>query len=89
MSGLAEAFHAHAAALLPEAGTVLLLAVSGGADSMALWDLLVRADRWHLALFHLDHGLREDAPRDAEVIRAQAAAYATSGLLPTRLIVER
>jgi tRNA(Ile)-lysidine synthase len=89
MTGIAEAFQAHATELLPEAGAVLLVAVSGGADSMALWDLLVRANRWHLALFHLDHGLRADAARDAEVIRAQAAAYVAAGFLATRLILER
>jgi tRNA(Ile)-lysidine synthase len=70
------------------AGTLLLLAVSGGADSMALWDLLERAGRWRLALFHLDHGLRDDAPLDADLIRDRAAVATAAGRAPAALAIE-
>ena len=48
----------------------LVVAVSGGADSMALWGLLAAMDRWQLVIWHLDHGIRTEAPRDAELIRS-------------------
>ena len=73
------------AARQPDA--LLLVAVSGGADSMALWDLL--RGRWRLALYHLDHQLREDAGEDAALIRRQAALDAARGCTPEQLVVER
>ena len=57
--------------LLPARGP-LIVAVSGGCDSMVLWALLAQADRWTLIIWHLDHGLRADAHHDAELIRACA-----------------
>lgn len=60
-------------------GDTVVVAVSGGADSMALLHLLavLRAD-WNLTLHaaHLDHGLRPEAADDAEFVRAAAAALA-------------
>ena len=53
---------------LPE-GRPLVVAVSGGADSMALWGLLAALQRWQLIIWHLDHGIRPEAGRDAELIR--------------------
>ncbi len=73
---------------LGEGGGPLLVAVSGGADSMALWDLLAAGGRWRLALYHLDHQLRTDAAEDAALIRAQADCYARRGCAPERLVVE-
>ena len=61
-----------------------MVAVSGGADSMALWDLLARERRWDLIVWHLDHGLREDTALDAAAIRALAVRHP-----PRALIVER
>ena len=55
-------------AQLPSAGP-LLVAVSGGADSMALWGLLAGLGRWQLVIWHLDHGIRPAAGRDAELIQ--------------------
>lgn len=74
---------------LPASTTPVVLAVSGGADSMALWDLAVRAARWPLVVWHLDHGLRADAHVDAELIQARAEAYASAGLVPGELRCER
>ena len=55
-------------ALLPQ-GTPLLLAVSGGQDSMALTGLLldlVRLHHWTLHLWHGDHGWRQESAQQAQ-----------------------
>jgi tRNA(Ile)-lysidine synthase len=55
-----------------------VLAVSGGADSMALLHAAARAPaRWRLTVAHLDHALRPDSADDAAFV---AAAAATLGL---------
>ncbi|MBI4593124.1 MAG: tRNA lysidine(34) synthetase TilS [Candidatus Rokubacteria bacterium] len=57
-------------------GELVLVAVSGGGDSIALLHLLVRlAPEWRLRLhvLHVDHGLRADSSRDAEFVRAVGA----------------
>ncbi|OGK94457.1 MAG: tRNA lysidine(34) synthetase TilS, partial [Candidatus Rokubacteria bacterium RBG_16_73_20] len=57
-------------------GEAVLAAVSGGADSVALLHALVAlAPAWRLRLsvLHVDHGLRPDAARDAEFVRALGA----------------
>lgn len=54
-------------------GTTLLLAVSGGADSVALLNWAMRvAPRfgWGLAVAHVNHGLRGTAGRDQEFVAA-------------------
>ncbi len=56
-----------------------MVAVSGGADSVALLHLLARlAPAWRLRLhvLHVDHGLREGSARDAELVRALGARLA-------------
>ena len=55
--------------VLPPAGP-LVVAVSGGCDSMALWALLASSGRWQLTIWHLDHGIRSASAADAELIRA-------------------
>jgi len=62
--------------LRPDA--LLLVAVSGGPDSLSLLHLLhrLRADggpQLHVA--HLDHGLRPEAAAEAEAVRATAEAW--------------
>ena len=56
----------------------IVLAVSGGADSVALLQgtaHLVTSERraWRLIVAHLDHQLRADSPADADAVRAMAA----------------
>jgi tRNA(Ile)-lysidine synthase len=56
--------------LLPE-GTSVLAAVSGGADSVCLLDLLRLAQprlKLRLAAFHLNHRLRDSAARDEDFV---------------------
>ena len=60
--------------LLPN-GASLLLAVSGGQDSMALVGLLrdlQRLHHWRLQLWHGDHRLRADSSRQASELRQWA-----------------
>ncbi|ORJ63050.1 tRNA lysidine(34) synthetase TilS [Geothermobacter hydrogeniphilus] len=57
------------------AGTRLVVACSGGADSMALLQLLALAAPaldLHLVVAHLDHGLRPESGEDARFVVAQA-----------------
>ena len=66
--------------LLPD-GACLLLAVSGGQDSMALVALLTALRRlhgWRLHLWHGDHGWRPESGRTAQ----QLAAWASGQGLP-------
>ncbi|MEB3349352.1 MAG: tRNA lysidine(34) synthetase TilS [Cyanobacteriota bacterium] len=66
--------------LLP-AGTPLLLAVSGGQDSMVLTALLAdlrRLHGWRLELWHGNHGWRPEASEQAAEL---AAWWATRGLV--------
>ena len=63
--------------LLP-AGASLLLAVSGGQDSMALTRLLLDLGRlhgWSLQLWHGDHGWRPESARQAEELQAWAEGW--------------
>jgi tRNA(Ile)-lysidine synthase len=60
--------------LLP-AGAPLLLAVSGGQDSMALVGLLQdlqRLHRWELRLWHGDHRLRPESSQQADALQQWA-----------------
>ncbi len=70
------------AGLLPKPPKNILLAVSGGPDSMALWDLMVRwnADnsRARLIVGHVNHGLRgADSAGDAVFVARWAASLET------------
>ncbi|MEM6430651.1 MAG: tRNA lysidine(34) synthetase TilS, partial [Deinococcota bacterium] len=51
----------------------LVVAVSGGTDSLALLHLLASLDGLRLELAHLNHQLRADAQADAEFVERQAA----------------
>ncbi len=59
-----------------EDGETVLVAVSGGADSLALLyglHSLHTQLNCHLHIVHLDHGLRRDSAADAEFVREHAA----------------
>lgn len=61
---------------LTSAGDHVLVAVSGGADSMALlYALFWLREEFGLTLSiaHLDHGIREDTAEDLRIVRAAAA----------------
>jgi tRNA(Ile)-lysidine synthase len=71
--------------LLPH-GEPLLLAVSGGQDSMALAGLLLdlrRLHRWTLTLWHGDHGWRIDSGQQAQELARWAEALDLPLLLDT------
>ncbi len=57
----------------PPAGTGVVAAVSGGADSLALLALAVAAG-CSVTAVHVDHGLRPGSADEAEVVAAAAAA---------------
>jgi tRNA(Ile)-lysidine synthase TilS/MesJ len=74
MAGISRTVHPQTAvhtflAVRPDLrGQRLVVAVSGGPDSVALAHALAAAAPafdLHLALAHLDHGLRPEAPQDA------------------------
>jgi tRNA(Ile)-lysidine synthase len=57
-------------------GETVLVAVSGGADSVALLHVLLTLSAelsLRLHVLHVDHGLRPDSPHDAEFVRQLAA----------------
>jgi tRNA(Ile)-lysidine synthase len=61
-----------------EAPTAVLVAVSGGVDSICLLHALHKlADQWHLQLHvgHVDHRLRPSSAVDAHFVAELAAAY--------------
>jgi tRNA(Ile)-lysidine synthase len=58
----------------PPSGTNVFLAVSGGADSMALLVLAAAAGLEATAI-HVDHGLREGSDLEAETVAKAAARY--------------
>jgi tRNA(Ile)-lysidine synthase len=74
LDDLAEAVARGADSLGIATGASLLLAVSGGPDSMALLHGAARLGRWRLAVAHLDHGLRPDSAADATFVTDAAAA---------------
>lgn len=52
-------------------GSAILAAVSGGADSMCMLDLLIRYCKEHgirLGVVHVDHGFREESASEAEYV---------------------
>jgi tRNA(Ile)-lysidine synthase len=56
-------------------GTRVLVAVSGGPDSMALLAALAGRGDVHVTAAHYDHGMRPASERDADVVRALADAF--------------
>lgn len=71
---------------LPESGAHIVVAVSGGADSTALLlglDELMRKEQLQLKLTvaHLDHGLRDDSPKDAKWVLQLAKELGYDGVV--------
>lgn len=70
----------------------LIVAVSGGVDSVVLLDMLVRAGQDGLVVAHFDHGIRDDSAADARFVEGLAVSYGLSfemrreelGQLPAR-----
>ncbi len=69
----ADAAFSAALPLLPERGARVLVMVSGGADSVALLDLVYATRRWTVVVFHLDHAMRAESIEDAAFVAARAA----------------
>jgi tRNA(Ile)-lysidine synthase len=58
----------------PPAGSEIALAVSGGADSMALLALAV-ASGCRATAYHVDHGLRAGSEAEADIVREAASNF--------------
>ena len=77
MSALVAALEAACLRLGVTDGADVVLAVSGGPDSMALLHLAIAASPahgWRLCVAHLDHGLRAGSEGDARFVADAAAA---------------
>lgn len=61
----------------PPAGSTVSCAVSGGADSLALLALAV-AQGLHVTAIHVDHGLRPDSAREADLVEGYARQVGAS-----------
>jgi len=66
----------------PPPGSEIALAVSGGADSLALLALAAGAGCRPTA-YHVDHGLRPDSACEADVVRAAAERFAAGFVAKT------
>jgi tRNA(Ile)-lysidine synthase len=82
---LAARLRAGATRLAIPDDAILVLAVSGGADSMALLHgaahlAQTAATRWQLTVAHLDHGLRPESAEDAAFVTDAAAALRLSSI---------
>ena len=53
----------------------LIVAVSGGVDSVVLLDKLVKLDEFELIVAHFDHGIRPDSADDARFVADLSAKY--------------
>lgn len=53
----------------------MLVAVSGGVDSVVLLDMLAKRNDANLTVAHFDHGIRDDSAADARFVQALASRY--------------
>ncbi len=53
----------------------VIVAVSGGVDSVVLLDTLVQAGDYDIIVAHVDHGIRDDSAADARFVQALAERY--------------
>ena len=65
---------------LPE-GAELLLALSGGADSMVMLDLLAKENRYRIEAVTDNHNIRKEGADDAEFTRRKCRNYGISCLI--------
>ncbi len=65
--------------LLPPDQSTIIVAVSGGADSMALFHGLVALNRWYIVVSHMDHGLRPESADEARMIQEVVDHYQIHG----------
>lgn len=54
---------------------VVIVAVSGGVDSVALLHMMVRSSVYRPIVVHVDHGIRPDSAADARFVAALAKSY--------------
>lgn len=62
----------------------IVLAISGGVDSMVLLDLVCRSGRYaqdEIIVAHFDHGIRENSAEDAEFVERKAQEYGVKCLV--------
>lgn len=67
-----------------ERGDKLVLGVSGGADSTALFEVMCRlSEEYDLSLYvvHINHGIRKEAGEDAEYVRSMCEKHDVSFFL--------
>lgn len=58
--------------------TKIILAVSGGVDSMVMLDMICRSKQYSshdIIVAHFDHGMRENSAEDAEFVQRKAKEY--------------
>lgn len=75
---LLPGFEDHLQSLPVPRGARLLVAVSGGPDSVVLLDLLAATGAshgWQLVVAHVDHGIHPDSARVAGMVESLAASY--------------
>lgn len=53
----------------------MLVAVSGGVDSVVLLHMLVRAEKYSITVAHFDHGIRSESQADARFVEGLAQQY--------------
>ncbi len=58
----------------PEPGKYIV-AVSGGVDSVCLLSMLTKHGGYELIVAHVDHGIRSDSDKDAELVRKFSEKY--------------
>ncbi len=74
-SDLMPQFERCLAHLAVGAGERILIAVSGGPDSMALLHLFLRWDKGRIGVFHLNHRFRPEAEAEARFVADYSASF--------------
>ena len=53
----------------------LVVAVSGGVDSVVLLDVLAKTNKYQLVVAHVNHGIRDDSKEDERLVHGLAGKY--------------